>query len=98
MANPEAVQPDDNHTSAQINPFLLAALMHDIAKNPIYYDEKFHDQNEEQHPLILAAVVEANRTANGDITLQQQFVRGAQFALAAFQRQADTRELTKLFS
>lgn len=96
MVNPEISSSDKPVTTTLISPLLVRVLLRDIARSPNYYEKVFPKQIEQQQPLIMAAVAEAHRISSGDISMQEQFVKGVQFALAALDRKEAVEELTAI--
>lgn len=75
----------------------LRALVHELTTDPTYAQRVFRYHNNQNTELMSGVVVAANKQADGDMRLQESFVKGAEYVLAALQRQTDSDYLQSLW-
>lgn len=75
----------------------LRAVVHDLATDPTYRQRVFRHHNNRNNDLMSGVVVAANEHAYGDMGLQDSFVKGAEYVLAALQREIDSDYLEELW-
>lgn len=82
----------------EVSQGVMQGLAHDLQHDPSFADRAFNRANNDQHAIVVQAVVEAHKFAEGDMHAQEGFVKGAVFALSALDRQVSTLRLQELFS